>query len=61
MILSRGTSLQLPPFDGGVKAGRTLAPRAETFDDVAREHILEVLRETTASWRALAAQRRVWA
>jgi len=46
VILSRGTSLQLPPFDGGVKAGRTLAPRAETFDDVAREHILEVLRET---------------
>src|SRR5256885_2141011 len=35
VILSRGTSLQLPPFDGGVKAGRTLAPRAETFDDVA--------------------------
>ena len=46
VILSRGTSLQLPPFDAGVKAGRTLAPRAETFDDVAREHILEVLRET---------------
>jgi len=46
VILSRGTSLQLPPFEGGVKAGRTLAPRAETFDDVAREHILEVLRET---------------
>src|SRR2546428_697773 len=46
VILSRGASLQLPPFDAGVKAGRTLAPRAETFDDVAREHILEVLRET---------------
>ena len=46
VILSRGTSLQLPPFDAGVKAGQTLAPRAETFDDVAREHILEVLRET---------------
>src|SRR5882724_1417330 len=46
VILSRGTSLQLPPLNAGVKAGRTLAPRAETFDDVAREHILEVLRET---------------
>src|SRR5712664_2872085 len=46
VILSRGTSLQLPPFDAGVNAGRTLAPRAETFDDVAREHILEVLPET---------------
>ena len=46
MILSHGTSLQLPPMAAGVKMGRTPAPRAETFDDVAREHILEVLRET---------------
>jgi transcriptional regulator with GAF, ATPase, and Fis domain len=46
VILSRGTSLQLPPLDDGVKVGRTLASRTETFDDVAREHILEVLRET---------------
>ena len=46
VILSRGTSLQIPTLDAGVKAGQTLAPRAETFDDVAREHILEVLGDT---------------
>ena len=46
VILSRGASLQLPPLNAGVKAARTLAPRAETFDDVVREHILQVLRDT---------------
>ena len=46
MILSRGASLQLPPLDAGVRKARTPAPQAETFVDAAREHILEVLRET---------------
>jgi len=46
VILSRGASLQLPPLDAGVKMARTPAPPAETFDDAAREHILEVLRDT---------------
>ena len=45
VILSRGTSLQLPPL-AGVKVARTAATRAETFDEVTREHILGVLRET---------------
>jgi len=42
VILSCGPSLQLPPLD----TARPPAPRVETFDDNAREHILEVLRET---------------
>ena len=46
VILSRGASLQLPPLDAGVRKARTPAPQAETFVDAAREHILEVLRET---------------
>jgi formate hydrogenlyase transcriptional activator len=46
VILSRGASLQLPPLDAGVKMARTPAPPAETFEDAAREHILEVLRDT---------------
>jgi formate hydrogenlyase transcriptional activator len=48
VILSRGTSLQLPPMAAGVKMAkmaRTPATRAETLDEVTREHILEVLRE----------------
>jgi len=46
VILSRGASLQLPPVDAGGRIARTPAPQAETFADAAREHILEVLRET---------------
>ena len=46
VILSRGTSLQLPPLDAGVKIVRTPAPPVETFDDVVRERILEALRLT---------------
>ena len=46
MILSRGASLQLPPLDAGVKIARTPASPGETFDDVVRERILEVLRQT---------------
>src|SRR3989449_1745978 len=46
VILSRGASLQLPPLDAGVKIARTPAPPGETFDDVVRERILEVLRQT---------------
>jgi formate hydrogenlyase transcriptional activator len=46
VILSPGASLQLPPLDAGVPSAPTPAPRAETLDDVAREYIREVLRET---------------
>src|SRR2546427_441021 len=46
VILSRGTSLQLPPLDAGVKIARTPGLPAETFDDVVRERILEALRLT---------------
>src|SRR5881398_2582013 len=46
VILSRGTSLQLPPLDAGMRIARTPAPQAETLDDAVREPILEVLRET---------------
>src|SRR6266850_1081365 len=46
VILSRGGTLQLPPLDTAPRGTRTPAPRADTFEDVAREHILEVLRET---------------
>ncbi len=46
VILSGGTSLQLPPVDAGGRIARTPAPQAETFADAARGHILEVLRET---------------
>ena len=46
VILSRGTSLQLPPLGLEAKTAPTPAPRTETFDDIAREHILEVLRDT---------------
>jgi len=44
VILSDGGSLELPPL--AVKAVRPPAPRAETYDDALREHIVEVLRET---------------
>src|SRR5262249_43385657 len=47
VILSRGGSLQLPPLEAPVKLLRTAAPSAETYDDAVREHIVEVLRETT--------------
>jgi formate hydrogenlyase transcriptional activator len=46
VILSGGGILQLPPLDAEVRATRALAARPETFDDIAREHILDVLRET---------------
>ena len=44
VILSQGGSLELPPL--AVKAVRPPAPRAETYDDALRKHIVEVLRET---------------
>jgi len=46
VILSRSGILQLPTLDTAAKGARTPATRAETFEDAAREHILEVLRET---------------
>ncbi len=61
VILSRGTSLQLPPFDGGVKAGRN-SPRGPkpSMTSPASTSSRSCARRR-ASWRALAAQRRVWA
>jgi formate hydrogenlyase transcriptional activator len=44
VILSHGGRLELPPL--AVKTVRPPAPRAETYDDAIREHIVEVLRET---------------
>jgi transcriptional regulator with GAF, ATPase, and Fis domain len=44
VILSDGGSLELPPLAVGV--ARPPAPRAKTYDDALREHIVEVLRET---------------
>src|SRR5262249_10973369 len=44
VILSHGGSLELPPL--AVKTARPPAPRAETYDDALRQHIIEVLRET---------------
>ena len=44
VIMSQGGSLELPPL--AVKAVRPPAPRAETYDDALRKHIVEVLRET---------------
>jgi len=46
VILSHGTSLELPPLHAPVKVGRTSAPPAETFEAAVRGHIVEVLRET---------------
>jgi formate hydrogenlyase transcriptional activator len=45
VILSDGASLQLPPLDSGMPAS-TPPSRATTFDDAARQHILDVLRDT---------------
>ena len=45
VILSHGASLQLPSLDSG-KPVAPISPRAKTFDDVARQHILDVLRDT---------------
>ena len=47
MILSPGGGLQLPPLESPVKTVRAPAPHAETFEDAAREHIIEVLRLTS--------------
>ena len=44
VILSHGGSLKLPPL--AVKTARPPVPRAKTFDDALREHIVGVLRET---------------
>ena len=44
VIMSQGGSLELPPL--AVRAAWPRAPRAETYDDANREHIVEVLRET---------------
>ena len=44
VILSHGGTLELPPL--AVRAARPPAPRARTYDDALREHIVEVLRET---------------
>jgi formate hydrogenlyase transcriptional activator len=46
VILSHGGSLQLPPLEAPVKTVRTSAPHGATLADAAREHIVEVLRET---------------
>jgi len=47
VILSYGESLQLPPLEAPVKTVRTTsAPHGATLADAAREHIVEVLRET---------------
>jgi formate hydrogenlyase transcriptional activator len=46
VILSHGGSLQLPPLETPVKTVRTSAPHGATLADAAREHIVEVLRET---------------
>jgi formate hydrogenlyase transcriptional activator len=46
VILSQGGSLQLPPLETPVKTVRTSAPHGATLADAAREHIVEVLRET---------------
>ena len=45
-ILSHGGRLQLPPLDAPVKTARTPAPHGATLADVARDRIVEVLRET---------------
>jgi formate hydrogenlyase transcriptional activator len=44
VILSHGGSLELPPL--AVKTAQPPVPRAKTFDDARREHIVGVLRET---------------
>jgi formate hydrogenlyase transcriptional activator len=44
VILSQGGSLELPPLE--VKSARPPMPRGKTYEDVIREHIVEVLRET---------------
>jgi len=46
VILSRGASLELAPFDTGVRIARNSALQAETFEGAVRNHILEALRET---------------
>jgi formate hydrogenlyase transcriptional activator len=46
VILSHGSTLQLPPLEAPLKILRTSAPFAETFDDAVRQHIVDVLRET---------------
>jgi len=46
VILSHGGSLQLPPLEAPVKTARTPVPQGATLADAAREHIVEVLRET---------------
>ena len=43
VIMSQGGSLELPPL--AVRAAWPPAPRAETYDDALRKHIVEVLRE----------------
>jgi formate hydrogenlyase transcriptional activator len=45
VILSHGSSLQLPLLDARARTPRTVSA-AGSFDDAARQHILEVLRET---------------
>jgi formate hydrogenlyase transcriptional activator len=44
VIMSHGGNLELPPL--AVRAARPPAPRAKTYDEALREHIVEVLRET---------------
>jgi formate hydrogenlyase transcriptional activator len=46
VILSRGASLQLPPFGGRTVVALRPAAKVATFDAVVREQILDVLRET---------------
>jgi len=44
VILSRGSTLEMPPL--AAKTVRPTAPRAMTYEDALREHIVEVLRDT---------------
>ena len=46
VILSHGGSLTLPPLEAPVKAALPSGPRAETYEEVLRQRIIEVLRET---------------
>ena len=46
VILSQGASLQLPPSHVPARTAWPRAARCERFDDVMREHILDVLNET---------------
>ena len=46
VILSHGGTLELPPLDAPVRITQQPTPNVVRFDDVLREHILEVLGKT---------------